>query len=175
MIMPNAKKIATVNSLKEKIKKAKSMVLTDYRGLTHKQLEELRSKLKKLQAEFTVTKNTLFLQASDNKDLKESYPETFSGPTATLFANDNEIEPLKELAKFAKIFNLPKIKLGIFGDNIYSEDEVIRLSKIPSREVLLAQVAFSMKAPITGLVYTLNGNLQKLVLVLEEVRKKKSN
>src|SRR3989344_5436305 len=95
-----------VIKLTEKFGKAKSVVFADYRGLTMKQLSELRNKLYDIQAEFTVTKNTLLARAlSNSSDL--SY---LNGPTATLFAYDDEISPIKLLVKSLNDAGIGKIK-----------------------------------------------------------------
>lgn len=169
--MPNLKKIEQVKKLKDKIKKAKSMVFVDYRGLTHKQLEEIRSNLLKVKGELKVNKNTLLKIALQGR----SDFEQLTGPTAVLFAYEDEISPLSELASFIKKYKLPKIKLGLFGEKVYSESEVERLSHLPGKMVLLSQLVGGIKSPLSSLVYALNGNLQKLVLVLSEVKNKKSN
>jgi len=175
--MPNPKKIAIVSNLKDKIKKAKSLVFVDYKGLTHQQLEELRKNLKD-RGEFEVTKNTL-IKIALRPDLVGTQGKPLdldlAGPTGVLFSYEDEISPLSEMAKFIKKFQLPKIKFGIFGGKIYSETEVIRLSLLPGKEVLLSQVVGGIKTPLNGLVYCLNGNLEKLVVTLEEIRKKRVN
>src|SRR3989344_7755948 len=98
--MATQKKIDTVTELTDKLSRAKAFVLADYRGLKHKQLEELRKSLKKVEGEFVVAKNRLFKRALGEraKELDSILQET----TATLFSYADEIAPLKELFKFFK-------------------------------------------------------------------------
>lgn len=158
--MANAKNIAIVTSLKEKLSKAKSVVLADYRGLTHKQAEELHKAVKKAGGEFLVAKNSL-LKIAGGWQLKD--------PTAVLLAYEDELAPLKELAKTIKFLGLPKIKFGFIGQKQYSDTEIDAISKLPAKEVLQAQLVSRFSSPLYGLAYSLNYNLQKLVFVLKAV------
>ena len=98
----------SITELTEKFSRAKSVVLTDYQGLTMKQLSELRDKLRDVDAELQVTKNTLLARSlPDGVSLPES---SFQGSTATLFAYDDEISPIKLLVKALKEASIGKIK-----------------------------------------------------------------
>ncbi len=169
--MPTQKKIETVEKLTEKVAKAKSIMLTDYRGLKHKQLEELRKLLKKTESELVVTKNRLLLRALGDKAEKVS--EQLSDTTAALFAYADEVAPLKELLKYFKTAGVGKAKGGLLGSQVLSDADMTRLASLPSREVLLGQLVGQMKAPIQGLHYALNWNLNKLVWALNAVKEKK--
>lgn len=190
------KKIETVGILEEKVRRAKGVVLTDYKGLTHQQLEALKKNLKTVEAELVVTKNTLMKRAiqntrktqqtsnSDNQTIRQSdisespkhrFTESseFSGPTAALFAYGDIIAPLKELAKMIKLLKLPTIKLALLDGKMLDAQTALRLAALPSREVLIAQVVGGMKAPIYGLHRALSWNLQKLVMTLKAIESKK--
>lgn len=169
--MPNQRKIDIVTDLTDKIGKAKSLIFTDYRGLTHKQLEELKKSLKKVQAEFLVIKNTLLTKALS----KSNHPlpttnDQINGPTAVLFSYEDEIAPLKILAKSIKTLTLPKIKLGFLDKKELAVADVNRLITLPTRDVLLGQLVAQMKSPLYGLHRALSWNMQKLVFVLSQVR-----
>lgn len=179
--MPNQRKIDAVASLKDKLSRAKAFFLTDYRGLTHQQLEQLRRALKKVEAEFLIAKNTLLKLAiksfdkTQDKHSIEQLEKELNNPTAAFLAYGDDIAPVKELAKFIKTFQLPKIKLGIFSGKLATEAEFKTLSSIPAKDVLLATLANRLQSPISGLHYALNWNLQRFVTVLENVRSKKGN
>ncbi len=168
--MPKVKNITIATDLKDKLAKAKAVVMTDYRGLTHKQLEELHKNLKKVNAEYVVVKNSLLRIASSatNYELKTT---ELTGPTAALFSYEDEITPLKELYKTIKSLNLPIVKFGFISGTRYDSDQVGQIAKLPTKEVLQGQVVSRLSGPIYGLVYTLNGNLQKLVYVLGNIKK----
>lgn len=161
--MATQKKIATVSLLSEKISRAKAILFVDYRGLKHKQIEELRKTLKKLSAEFTVAKNRLMKRA-----LGKDIPLTDT--TATLFSYADEVSPLKELLKYFKIAGVGKPKAGLLGDTVLSEADVIRLAALPTRDVLLAQLVGQLNAPIQGLHYALSWNIRKLIYALNAMK-----
>lgn len=168
--MPKQINIDKVAELSEKVQKAKAIYLTDYRGLTHKQLEDLHRTVKKSDGEYVVVKNSLLRLAINKLNIDTS--KTYNGPTAALFSFGDEVTALKEMFKFIKTNALPIVKIGLFGGKIYPSDDVIRLSKLPSKTDLQAQVVSRISGPMYGLVYALNGNLQKLVYVLGQVKGK---
>lgn len=161
--MPNQKNISIVNDLKERIEKSKSVVVTDYQGLTHKQAEELHKNVKTQGGEFLVVKNSLLKIASGKI--------ASTGPTAVLLAYEDEILPLKEMAKFIKANSLPKIKGSYFGDQEYTGAETESLAKLPGKSDLQAMLVGRLSSPMYGLLYALNGNLNKLVYVLSQIKK----
>lgn len=170
--MATQKKIDTVTELTQKIAKAKTMVLADYRGLKHKQLEELRKTLKKTQGEFVVTKNRLLKKALGDK--AKAIEVTLNDSTATLFAYADEVAPLRELLKFFKIAGAGSPKSGFLGETVLNESDITRLAGLPSRQMLLTKLAGQLSAPIQGLHYALNWNINRLVWGLHAVKEKKS-
>jgi len=166
----NQKNIDIATSLKDRLNRAKSVVVTDYRGLTHKQLEELHHSLKKIEAEYVVVKNSLLRIASSSTDYELKATE-LSGPSAVLLSYQDEILPLRELAKSIKSLNLPKIKFGFIGNIRYSDSEIETISKLPGQDILRAQVVSQLSFPAYGLVYSLNYNVQKLVYILGQIKK----
>ncbi len=169
------RKAAVVAEVAEKVGKAKLMVFANYQGMTHKQLEALKEGLRKVEAELAITKNTLLKRAMEmtNDKWKMENDSALQNPTATLFAYADPITPLKELAKSIKNLKLPQIKFGVFEDKMITAEEVIRLSTLPSRDVLLAQFVGGLKSPIYGLHRALNWNLVKLAMTLKTIEAKK--
>ncbi|MCL4359973.1 50S ribosomal protein L10 [Patescibacteria group bacterium] len=170
--MATQKKIDTITRLTGKIGRAKAMVFTDYRGLKHKQLEELRRTLKKTEGEFVVAKNRLIIRALGEKG--EGVKPSLSDTTAILFAYADEVAPLKALMKFMKDAGLGKTKAGILGNDVLAEADVTRLAALPSREMLLGQLVGQLNAPIQGLHYALSWNINKLVWALNSIKNSKS-
>lgn len=187
------KKEALVAGISDKVGRAKAVVFTNYKGMTHQQMEALKKSLRPLEAEMAVTKNTLLKLAlqkvskegkvpnvskgespSDTFDTSQPF-DTFNleGPTATLFVYGDPIAPLKELAKVMKLFKFPSIKFAILEDKTLSEPEVVRLATLPTREVLLAQMVGGLKSPIYGLYRALSWNLTQLVATLKAIEQKK--
>ena len=169
--MPAQKKIFTVQELVEKINDAKALYLTDYRGLNVDQMTDLRRAVKKAGGELEVAKNRLFKIALQNSVIKSMIDLT--GPTAILWANEDEISPLKALVKFAQENELPELKIGFFNREILAAAKIKELAKIPSRSQLEAKLVSLLSGPIRGLTVTLNWNLQKLVFALKEISNQK--
>lgn len=176
----NQRKSDAVSQLADKLGKAKAFFLTDYRGLTHQQVETLKKTLKKVEGEFLVAKNTLLRIAmkqlnpsiSSGQTMKQ-LEEQLKNPTATFFSYGDEISAIKELANFIKTTQLPKIKIGFFAGNIASEADFQKLASLPTRSVLLATLVNRLKSPIYGLHFALNWNLERLVIVLNNIKSKK--
>jgi len=173
-ISPNRqKKEQIVVKLSEKAAKAKGFVFTNYQGLTHKQLENLRKKVQTMDADFVATKNTLILKSI--KNLKDKLLSPLQGATATLFLYGDPVGPLKEIAKAIKEFNLPTIKFGILDGQALTSDQLLKISALPSREALLIQLVFGLKSPISGLHRALNWNIQEFVMTLKTIESKKNS
>lgn len=172
--MPKQRKVEIVEKLKEKAGKARSLVFTNYQGLTHKQLEELKKAVKNTDAELVVTKNTLLTRALQASSI-QSLTSNLEGPTATLFAYSDILAPLKELAKTIRLLKLPTIKFGVLEGKTVTAEDVIRLATLPSREVLIAQVIGGLKTPLYRLHRALNWNIQKLAMTLENIKNQKAN
>ncbi len=166
------KKEGIVTKLSEKVNTPKSLIFTNYQGLTHLQLERIKKTAKKLEAEYVTTKNTLLKKALGDKINAEK--DKFTQPTATLFIYNNITEPLKELIKVIKELNMPKIKFGIFEGKIITEQEINKIAALPPLPILQAQLLGQMKSPISGLHRALSWNMQKLVLTLSAIQQKKS-
>lgn len=172
--MATQKKIETVQKLTDKVARARTMVITDYTGLKHKQLEELRKSLKKVKAEFTVTKNTLLKKAlSENK--KTISEDLLNASTGALFAYEDEAAPVKTLADFFKAAASGKIRGGLLGQVKMTEAEVQQLASLPSREILLSKLVGQLMAPVSGLHNALSWNIRKLVWTLDGIKSKKLN
>lgn len=174
--MPNQKNQDLLTELKLKVSKAKSIVFADYKGLKSNQANELRKKLAESNAEVEVAKNTLMMLA-----LKEAghdvsaQQENFKGATAAIISYDDAVSPLKKLYEFIKTATVPVVKLGLLDGKFYSASEVETLSKLPSREQLLAQVLSGFNSPISGFVNVLSGTKRNFVYALNAVAEKKSS
>lgn len=167
------KKETTVAELTEKASRAKSLVLVEYTGLKHKQLEELRRTLKKVQGEIVIAKNRLLKRALG--DRATGIEALLEQPTATLFSYEDEIAPLKEMLKFFKAAGIGKTKGGLLGDVALTNQDVTRLAALPSKQMLLGRLVGQLNAPIQGLHYALQWNLNKLVWALEAIKNTKSS
>lgn len=172
--MPKTKvqKQNMVTDISDKLAKANSLVFADYQGLTMSQLSTIRNELALQSAEFTVTKNNLLKIAL--KNASQAFDDSvLVGPIATLFAFGDEISPIKVLTKAIKDNNIGKIKGGFIDGEFIDADKVNKLSQLPSKEQLRAQVVGTIAAPLYGLVNVLQGNIRNLVYAVEQIRIKK--
>lgn len=173
--MQKAQKREAVTTLKEKIEKAKAFFLTDYKGITHQQLEGLRKGLKKIDAEYVVTKNTLLKIAMKQGESKatDQLEKELHHPTAILLAYGDEISAVKELATFIKSTQLPKIKIGMFAGNVATGADFAKLASLPTKEVLYATLVRRLSGPLYGLHNAASWNIRKLVYALSAIKSKK--
>ncbi|MDZ7587173.1 MAG: 50S ribosomal protein L10 [Patescibacteria group bacterium] len=166
--MPSQKNQDTVKLLQEKLASAKSIVLADYRGLSVNLQRQLRNQVKDVDGELIVAKNSLISLAL--KAEKYTLPTGLAGPTILLLAYKDAIAPIKALAEFAKINELPKAKLGFMAKEPLSADQVNQLAALPTRIELLAQTVATLKSPLNGFVHVLAGNIKKLVYALQAIK-----
>lgn len=152
--MPTAEKARTIESAKEWYSKSVGLVFTDYRGLKVREMQELRRNLTAKGGELHVLKNTLF-RVAVGEDLAKLPEELHSGPTAVAFVYENESECAKALFDYAKTNKNLKIKGGYFNGQSFDAKGVEALSKLPPRDVLIAQVIGTIVAPLTNLVSVL--------------------
>ncbi|HHU61140.1 MAG: 50S ribosomal protein L10 [Bacillota bacterium] len=170
--MARAGKEAMVKEIEERLSKATTAVLADYRGLDAGAITALRKELREAGIEFKVLKNTLAILAAENMEMQDLIPY-LSGPTAFAFGYDDPVAPAKIINEFAKKNKALEIKGGILEGNVVDLQEVKNLADLPSREVLLSMVVRGMQAPMAGMVNVLQGNVRNLVYALEAVRKQK--
>jgi large subunit ribosomal protein L10 len=170
--MKRQDKIFEVQNLSAKVKDAKAVALVDYRGLSVTQATQLRQKVAEAGGELQVTKNRLLLRAlRDNQYRVEE--KKLEGPTLTLFANADEISPLKTLVNFGKNIGLLPLKLGFMEGRVLSAEEMARFAALPGKLELQAKLVGMLASQPSRLVYALNYNLQKLALLLNEIKNQK--
>lgn len=150
-----------VAELVEKFKQAPAVVVVDYRGVSVAQITKLRKELREAGVEYVVVKNTLLTIAAKEAGV-EGITEVFKGVTAIAFGSDDVVAPAKIIGKFIKENKIMEVKGGILEGKVIDAEAVVALGDLPSKEVLLAQVASCFQAPI-----------QRLAYVLEEIRKSK--
>jgi len=147
-------------------------VLTDYRGLDVAEITELRAKLREAGIKYKVAKNTLIKLAAHELGIT-SLDEYLEGPTAVAFSTD-PVSLAKILVDFAKIHNDLEIKTGLLDKKLVGIEDIKELAKLPTREVLLAQVIGAIQSPMYGFAGSLAGLLRKFVYVLDQVREQKA-
>ena len=171
--MARPEKEAAVVEIQEKLQKSKAVVIADYRGLNVGEVTELRKKLRDAGVEYKVAKNTLTSRAAKAAQI-EGLDEYLTGPNAMAFGYNDVVLPAKILSTFAKDHKKLSIKGGILEGKVIDFNAVKALADLPSREVLLGQVAGVMQAPLRGLATVLSGPMRNMVYALEAIRKQKA-
>ncbi|NOX97368.1 MAG: 50S ribosomal protein L10 [Nitrospirae bacterium] len=161
-----------VRDLTEKLKRAETTIVTDYRGLKVVEMAELRKRLREAGVEYKVAKNTLACFAAEESEL-EDMKQFLVGPTAFAFGAGDPTVAAKILAGFAREYPPLKIRGGAFRKEILSSEKVNLWAVLPSREELLAKVAAGMKSPLSNLVFGLKGIMTKFIYTLEAIKAQK--
>jgi large subunit ribosomal protein L10 len=173
--LPRARKeqkAEQVELLTEKLKKARVAVLTDYRGLTVSQMQELRGRLRTGDVEYRVVKNTLVRRAAEAAGVPALQSE-LEGPLAIAFGYEDLSLPAKLINEFVRTTRLKlDIKGGLVEGRVFSPDQVKQLADLPSRESLIAQLMGTMQAPVGQLVGIMQTPLQQLMGVLNAYKTK---
>lgn len=170
--MVKQSKIDAVEALVEKLKKAKSVVVTDYRGLTVADVTELRSKLRAENIEYRVAKNRLCKIALEKAGC-DSLDEVLTGPTAIAFGYDDPVPAARVIYEFAKDNESLKPKGGLLNGERIDLTTLEKLSKLPSREELLQRLLGSLQSPATKTAQALNAVGSNLVFALKALEEKK--
>ncbi len=165
-------KVKSVDSVKEIVKGSQSIILTDYKGMTVKQITELRRAVRENGASYRVIKNSVSVRGLP-KEAKLA--EQLKGPVAILFSGDEVVEPAKHLVEFAKENEKPKILGGILDGNYIDERGIVALSKLPTRQELLAKTVQCLNGPMYGLVNVWAGVLRKFVYACNSLKEVREN
>ena len=150
-----------VTKLAEEMKNAKLILLTDYRGINVTDVTELRTSLRNTNATYRVIKNNIIRRALQEAGI-EGLEDKLVGPTAVIMSNEDYLEPSKAIYTFSKDNDYYKIKGGVIEEKVMEAEEIITLAKLPSREVLLSMLAGALL-----------GNISKVAVALNEVKKQK--
>ena len=151
-----------VSELAAKIKEAKVVLLTDYRGINVADVTELRTKLRTAEVEYSVIKNNITRRALEECGI-EGLNDALLGPTAVIIGNNDYLDACKTIYEYAKDNEFYKIKGGIIDGKVVTPEEIITLAKLPSRETLLSMLAGALL-----------GNISKLAVALDQVKLQKA-
>ncbi|HEY6736314.1 MAG TPA: 50S ribosomal protein L10 [Candidatus Saccharimonadia bacterium] len=176
MAISRSAKEQSVAQLSDELGRLKLAVMTDYRGLTVAEVEELRGILREQGITYRVAKNTLLrLAASNNDALADVDPKTFSGPMALAMGFDDEVAPARLIFQYAKKHDALEIVGAITGDGtVLTPAEVKALATLPTREQLIAQVVGTIAAPLTGFVGVMAGNVRSIINLLHALEEKRA-
>ena len=170
--MPNAENIEMLASIKADIEGAGAMWVVDYRGLTVKQIQELRRAVRDADASMKVYKNTIMHLALSQEELP-TLDDLLAGPSAFVFAGEDVAASAKAVKEFAKQNENLTIKGGLMDGEAISAAEVEAIASLPSREVLMAQIAGAINGVARGLATSINGVPSGIAQAISQVAEQK--
>lgn len=173
MAKSKQQKELTLNELAEQLGKAKSVVFADFKGLTVKDATDFRNKARKENVGVVVAKKTLMRLAFKNAGYEGVDPSELQGALVMVAGFDDEVAPAKLAAAFAKEHEALKIVAGVLERKLVDASAIKALATLPSKPELIAKAIGSIRAPLSGLVNVLSGNLRGLVNVLNAVKDQK--
>lgn len=156
-----------------KIKEAKSVVFSDFKGVKVKDLTELKKELRKEEIDFKVSKKTLINLAFKEAGI-EVNTKAMEGQVAVSISSKDEVAPAKIISNFSKKNENLKILGGVLEKKVMNIEEVKSLAKLPGKEELLAKLVGTLQAPISGFVNVCAGNIRGLVQVIKSISESKS-
>ncbi|WP_459765290.1 50S ribosomal protein L10 [Alkaliphilus crotonatoxidans] len=149
-----------VAEITEKFEKSTAAVLVDYRGLKVEEVTELRKQFREAGVEYKVYKNTLMRRAAKEAGFAE-LEEKLVGPNAIAFSYDDPVAPARIIDNFIKDHKNLELKFGVVEGAFYDEAQMQALAKVPSKEVLIAKLLGSLKAPVSNFAYLIKALAEK--------------
>jgi large subunit ribosomal protein L10 len=172
--MKVAEKATAVEKLAERLGESGSFYITDFTGLNVKAMTALRAKLREAGLQYLVVKNSLAGRAMEQLELS-AITELFVGPTGLVIGGADPVAPAKVLSEFAKDHDdRPLVRGGVVDKRAVTIGEIDRLSKLPPREILLAQAVGALEAPMAQFAYALEAKLNEFAGLIEALQAERS-
>lgn len=168
--MARPEKVSEVEILKDRLSRARAVVLTDFRGLTVAEINQLRARLREARVEYRVVKNRLLRIAAREAGI-EGLDRYLEGPTGVAFGYEDPVLPAKIIHDFIRQMRKLETKGGVVDRRTVTPQEIRALADLPPRPVLLAQLAGSILGPLYGLMNVLTGPGRGLVVALDQIRR----
>ena len=165
-------KEAIAGEIRSKISEAVFVILADYRGLSVAKTEELKSRLRGVDAHFQVVANRMFARVASDLQYP-GFGDGTKGPSAMVFGNGDVVQAARILKEFVKENELPVIKVGTLEGVILSRQDIERLASLPPREQLLAMLVGTIAAPLSQMVGVLQQKVASILYVLKAAQQKK--
>ncbi|HGM3509120.1 TPA: 50S ribosomal protein L10 [Clostridioides difficile] len=154
-------KSEVVSEIVEKLQKSSAAVVVDYKGLTVEEVTELRRQMREAGVDYKVYKNTLVRRAAKEVGIEQFNDELLVGTNAIAFGYDDPVAPARILKGFMDSHPKMKLKMGIVEGTFYDESKIVEMANIPSREVLIAKLLGSLKAPVSNFAYLIDAIAKK--------------
>lgn len=164
--MPTEAKAKAIDEIAQKLRDSNVAIFTNYRGLTVKDMAELRGRLRTAKVEYAVVKNTLTRFAAQKADITADLSAVLEGPTAVVFGYDDVVQAAKAINDYARTSRGLEIKAGLLDNRVLSAAEVTSLASLPAKEVLQAKLLGTISAPVQSMYSVLNASARSLLNVL---------
>ena len=165
--MPTQKKVEAVQELRERIERAAIIIAAEYRGMSVGELSALRHAIRDAGVEMKVVKNRLFQRAAQEAQRPE-LAGLLAGPTAVIFGNEDVAAAAKAVSDYMRqARNAFAVRQAMMDGQLLSAAEIQELASLPTRPVLLGQLAGALQAPVTRLASLLNGTVQTFAGLLD--------
>jgi len=171
--MANELKSAAVAEIKDKVTGSAGIILADYRGLSVKEMQELRSKVRAAGGDMKIYKNRLTIIALRELALP-TMDEYLVGPTAFVFSNEDPVGAAKALVDFAKQHGALEVKAGFIDNEVVDAASVKAIAALPSREELIAKLMGTMLNPVRGFMSMANAPASAFARVVQAVADQKA-
>ena len=165
--MPTQEKVETLEDFKSRLDGVKTVVVTEYRGLTVRQLSDLRKQLRAVSAQYKIVKNRLAKLAMTDGDLSKLQPH-LKGPTGMVISKEDPVAVAKTLHSFARTNQALAIKAGLVEGQVLPPAELKALSELPTKDAIRSQIIGAIQGPLAQLVGLLQASQRDLAYVLAE-------
>ena len=165
--MAREQKEAFVNKFRARAEQAHAIYFTDFTGLNVKSMTTLRREIKRSGGEYLVAKNRLMKLALAETQIPDIAGH-LTGPTGVVFGDADAVQAAKAIADFAKENeDRPAFKVGVLDGSILDAADIARIARLPSKEVLLSEVAGALGAPLAALAGALESKIQEFAGLVE--------
>jgi len=164
--MPTEAKARAIDGIARKLRDSKVAIFTNYRGLSVKDMADLRGRLRPANVEYHVVKNTLTRFAAQKAEISADLSSVLEGPTAVGFGFDDIVLAAKVINDYVRTSRVLEIKAGLLENRVLSAAEVTSLANLPSKPALQGMVLGTMSAPIQNLLGVLNAGSRDVLSIL---------
>ncbi len=172
--MKKSEKDQIIAEVEQEISKATGLFFTDFSGITVEQITELRREFHKAGCGYRVAKNTLIKKALDRVTGYDGVYDKLFGPTGIAFGYDDPVAPAKVIKKFNEKHGKLQAKVCVIEKQVFDGKQLDALSKLPSRNDIIAGIIFGVQSPIAGLAGAISAVMRDLASVIGEIEKKKA-
>ena len=165
--MPTQRKIEQVEELANLFSNSDTIIIADYKGTSVAELSSLRKALNSSSSKFKIAKNTLAKLAAEKAE-KNILADQINGPLGYILTNEDPSKVAKALFDYTEKNKIEfVVKKGLLDNELVDESTLLKLSKLPTKDILLSKLMGSMNSPLTNLVFVMNGTVQALATVIQ--------